>query len=156
LPISEGHHLASIAQTLKMDPGYVFVGIHGNYTYLEDDNYQSNTNRHQYDELNAYDEDARVIVPGEWAYTMGKQTGAAIWRVDGIRRSGVALYFYLWQRTDAGCDAWPWKVHTAFKFDLFTPIHAASGECRGKSNVVHKLLQERWSKEAGAPTHPSR
>lgn len=153
LAIRDREHSASIAQTLKMDAGHVFVGIHGNYTYREEDNYQSGTNRHQYDELNAYDEDARVIVVDKWAYTMGKQTGVAIWRDNGIRRSGVALYFYLWKRTDLGRDPWPWKIHTGFKCDLFSPIHAASSECRGKSNVVHRLLTERWANQAPLSRH---
>ena len=139
----------TLAQCVKRDPKHVFVSTQGCYTWADYENYQLNTNKHtyQYDEIYKFHEDARAIVPGAWGYTMGKGTGAVVSRETGVRRSGVQIYFYLWQRIDAGKDPWPWKIHSSFTSDLYVPISASSPDYPGKSNVIHNALQARWAKQ---------
>lgn len=135
-------------QSVNRGPDHICVSAYGNYTWQEFEEFQKNTNKpgYQYDEIYKYYEDARVMVPGLWGYTMGKGTGAHVSRETGVRRSGVQFYLYVWKRVDEGKDPWPWKVYSSFSGDLYIPIVAYSPDYPGKSNVIHRALQERWTK----------
>lgn len=136
----------NILQSVNRGPDYVCVSAFGNYTWREFENFQRNTNQpeYQYDEIYKFYEDARVVVPGQWGFTMGKGTGAHVSRTTGVRRSGVQFYLYVWKRVDAGKDPWPWKVYASFSGDLYLPIVAYAPDYPGKSNVIHRALQQRW------------
>lgn len=148
----------TLAQSVKMDPSHMFVSTQGNYTWQQYEDYQHNVNQkeYQYDEIHKYNEDARVMVPGKWGYTMGKGTGIAVSLATGVRRSGLQFYFYLWQRIDAGRDPWPWKMHSSFSCDVLTPISPRLDDYPGKSSVIKAMLREKWSQQAGAGENPLR
>jgi ketosteroid isomerase-like protein len=135
----------SLVSSVAMTPGHRFVSTTGNYTWKEYEDFQkTNITKNALDDLQRHNEDARVIVPGEWAYSMGRGIVTGILNRDGeaVRHGGVHLYFYLWQRIDKGRDPWPWKIRSSFACDMLNPFGLMDPENPLRSDVAHRYLEK--------------
>lgn len=135
----------SLASSVEMEPGYRFVSTTGNYTWKEyEDIQKTSIAKNALDDLQRHNEDARVIVPGEWGYSMGRGIVTGILDRDGeaVRHGGVHLYFYLWQRIDKGLDPWPWKIRASFSCDMVNPFGLLDPENPLRSDVAHRYLEK--------------
>lgn len=135
----------TLAQSVEMTPEHRFVSVNGIYTWQDYKDFQKvNIAKNALDELEKYDDDARVMVPGQWAYSFGKGIGCGVIDRDGaaVRRGGVHLFFYLWQRIDEGNDPWPWKMHSSFGIGMFDALSPLDKDNPSRSDLIHRRLEK--------------
>jgi len=144
----------SIKCSVMLPPDHRFVSLSGIFAMQDYENWQKiNISTNILEDLQKHNEDVRVMVPGKWAYSMGKGMGMGVIDKDGtaVRRGGIHFYFYLWQRIDEGLDPWPWKIHSGLSGEMMNPFGALDPENPARSDVAHRVIQAaRASGQVGA------
>lgn len=142
---SENAGSLAMAASVRRSPSHCFASTTGTYTWAEYEQVQrALVGTLTIDDLQRHNEDARVIVPNAWAYSMGRGilVGVLDRHGEAVRYGSVHLFLHLWQRVDEGGDPWPWKVYSSFTCDMVNPFAAMDPDNPLRSDVAHRYLDE--------------